>query len=161
RLIRAGVGPKEAQTLARHSTISLTMDRYTHLGLHDVAAAVGQLPSLTPAPDHEVQSLRATGTDRISCTASCTNLALNSDSERSEMTTDEARPARRVIADVSSQVPVLMAVDSGREGLISGEGGIRTLERIAPLPVFKTGPHKSHSLTVLSELAEARVLLSG
>ncbi len=31
-LARGGVHPKEAQLLARHSTISLTMDRYTHLG---------------------------------------------------------------------------------------------------------------------------------
>ena len=32
-LAAAGIHPKIAQTLARHSTITLTMDRYTHLGL--------------------------------------------------------------------------------------------------------------------------------
>lgn len=32
-LATAGVSPKTAQTLARHSTITLTMDRYTHLGV--------------------------------------------------------------------------------------------------------------------------------
>jgi integrase len=64
RLVRAGVKPKEAQALARHSTITLTMDRYAHTGLHDVAAAVGTLPSL-PRPDGQAdqQALRATGTE--------------------------------------------------------------------------------------------------
>ena len=31
RLTRSGVSPKTAQSLARHSTITLTMDRYTHV----------------------------------------------------------------------------------------------------------------------------------
>ena len=43
-LAAAGVHPKEAQTLARHSTITLTMDRYTHLGVRDSAAALDKLP---------------------------------------------------------------------------------------------------------------------
>jgi integrase len=34
-LVTANVPPKVAQTLARHSTITLTMDRYTHLGVID------------------------------------------------------------------------------------------------------------------------------
>ena len=34
-LAGSGVTPKTAQTLARHSTITLTMDRYTHVGIHD------------------------------------------------------------------------------------------------------------------------------
>src|SRR5205823_4405615 len=34
-LASAGVHPKIAQTLARHSTITLTLDRYTHTGLVD------------------------------------------------------------------------------------------------------------------------------
>lgn len=49
RLVKSGVKPKEAQTLARHSTITLTMDHYTHLDIHDVTAAVGMPPALTPA----------------------------------------------------------------------------------------------------------------
>lgn len=50
RLVKAGVKPKEAQTLARHSTITLTMDRYAHSGLNDIAAAVESLPSLNRKP---------------------------------------------------------------------------------------------------------------
>ncbi len=58
-LAAAGVHPKTAQRLARHSTITLTMDRYTHLRREDLAAAVGELPDLgTPGPEQNV----ATGT---------------------------------------------------------------------------------------------------
>ena len=35
-----------AQTLARHSTISLTMDRYTHLGTADLVAGLKRLPAM-------------------------------------------------------------------------------------------------------------------
>jgi integrase len=45
-LTRAGVHPKETQTLARHSTIGLTMDRYTHLGIVDAAQAAERLPAV-------------------------------------------------------------------------------------------------------------------
>ncbi len=31
-LARAGIHPKTAQALARHSTITLTLDRYSHVG---------------------------------------------------------------------------------------------------------------------------------
>lgn len=50
-LVRAGVAPKEAKELARHSTIVLTMDRYAHVGLRDTAAAVARLslPTATPS----------------------------------------------------------------------------------------------------------------
>jgi integrase len=42
-LARNGVHPKEAQALARHSTISLTMDRYTHADASALAEAVVRL----------------------------------------------------------------------------------------------------------------------
>jgi integrase/recombinase XerD len=43
-LERAGITPKLAQTLARHSDIRLTLGVYTHVGLHDQTAAIGALP---------------------------------------------------------------------------------------------------------------------
>src|SRR5262249_36353551 len=59
-LAAAGVHPKAAQLLARHSTIKLTMDRYTHLGLCDLAASVNALPSiLIESPDRESGILKA------------------------------------------------------------------------------------------------------
>ncbi len=59
-LRRAGVHPKTAQELARHSTITLTMDRYTHDFHGDHAHALAALPSLD-RPRRERK--RATGTD--------------------------------------------------------------------------------------------------
>ena len=45
-LVTANVPPKVAQMLARHSTITLTMDRYTHLGINDLAGALQRLTAL-------------------------------------------------------------------------------------------------------------------
>ena len=45
-LAKANVPPKVAQTLMRHSTITLTLDRYSHVGMTDTAGAVGKLPTL-------------------------------------------------------------------------------------------------------------------
>ena len=45
-LARGGVHPKEAQTLARLSTITLTMDRYTHVGIVDLISALDRLPAI-------------------------------------------------------------------------------------------------------------------
>ena len=74
-LAASGVHPKVAQQLARHSTITLTMDRYSHLGLIDMTAGLSALPNIT-TPD--AQQCRATGTTDqtpsdadFSCRASC------------------------------------------------------------------------------------------
>jgi len=61
-LAAAGVHPKVAQQLARHSTIDLTMNTYTHLQVADVVGAVERLREPAPiAPGH--QQAQATGTD--------------------------------------------------------------------------------------------------
>jgi integrase len=52
-LAKAGVAPRTAQAIMRHSDIRLTLGTYTDLRLLDTAAAVDVLPSLpasTPAP---------------------------------------------------------------------------------------------------------------
>ena len=65
-LVKAGVQPKDAKELARHSTIMLTMDRYAHVGIQDTAAAVARLPGLTPREQvAQPVRLRATGTDAV------------------------------------------------------------------------------------------------
>jgi len=46
-LARAGVHPRSAQALARHSTIDLTMNVYTHVNLRDLASGVESLPPMT------------------------------------------------------------------------------------------------------------------
>ncbi len=74
-LVSAGVHPKVAQQLARHSSIALTMDRYTHLGLIDMTAGLSGLPTIAAA---DANQCRATGTTDmtgigsiLSCTKSC------------------------------------------------------------------------------------------
>lgn len=44
--VGTNAAPKVAQTFARHSTITLTLDRYTHLGRDDERAAVAKMPDL-------------------------------------------------------------------------------------------------------------------
>ncbi len=62
-LAAGGVHPKTAQSLARHSTITLTMDRYSHVYRGELGKALNVLPDLsTPIR----QSAVATGTDEIS-----------------------------------------------------------------------------------------------
>lgn len=46
-LASSGIHPKVAQVLARHSTITLTMDRYTHLQAIDVAGDLEKLPEVS------------------------------------------------------------------------------------------------------------------
>ncbi len=65
-LERAGLSPKMAQTLARHSDIRLTLGVYTHVGINDQMAAISSLPA---PPGESVgltsqeAALAATGTD--------------------------------------------------------------------------------------------------
>jgi hypothetical protein len=60
-LVSSGASVKTCQTLARHSTPSLTIGIYAKESLHDISGAVDALPDLTPevpAPE----ALAATGT---------------------------------------------------------------------------------------------------
>ena len=50
-LAQAGVHPKIAQQLARHSSITLTMDRYTHLDVAQTADALMALPNVPHGDD--------------------------------------------------------------------------------------------------------------
>ena len=61
-LVSSGASVKTCQTLARHSTPSLTIGVYAKASLHDIKGAVEELPDLTHiGPDSE--ALAATGTD--------------------------------------------------------------------------------------------------
>ena len=62
-LAAAGVHPKLIQTIMRHSTITLTMDKYTHAFKSDEVEAVAKLPDFSPAMQAEQQ---ATGTTDVS-----------------------------------------------------------------------------------------------
>lgn len=63
-VVRSGATPRVAQSLARHSTITLTMDRYSHTALHDLNSAVQALPVVPEqTPVVEAKPMRKTGTD--------------------------------------------------------------------------------------------------
>lgn len=64
-MVKSGVNPKTAQSLARHSTIDLTMNVYTSLTVNDQASALASLPAVPDldAPVSTAGALRATGTD--------------------------------------------------------------------------------------------------
>jgi len=65
-ITQGGVHPKIAQRLARHSTVELTLARYSHTLLSDEADALEVLPKLPSVFDGDAsqqQMLRATGTD--------------------------------------------------------------------------------------------------
>ena len=61
-LAAAGVNPKTAQELMRHSDINLTMSRYSHVYRGATADTVEKLPDLSE-PSRERQEAVATGTD--------------------------------------------------------------------------------------------------
>jgi integrase/recombinase XerD len=71
-LANAGIHPKTAQTLARHSTITLTMDRYSHTLREQEAEALDVLPDLAPSSR---EAARKTGTDDTAVLASCLALS--------------------------------------------------------------------------------------
>jgi hypothetical protein len=61
-LARSTAPVKIVQSLARHSTPTLTLNTYAHVGLHDHAAALAALPDLSPPTDRpETAKLAATG----------------------------------------------------------------------------------------------------
>ncbi len=62
RLARSGLAPAVAKSLARHSTITLTMDHYTHTLIEDERSALARLPGLGAKGIPE-ENGRATGTD--------------------------------------------------------------------------------------------------
>ncbi|MBI1914540.1 MAG: tyrosine-type recombinase/integrase [Planctomycetes bacterium] len=58
-LAAAGVHPADAQKLARHSSITLTMDVYTHVRLSNLQAAVDKLPPIGQSSPHSATRKQA------------------------------------------------------------------------------------------------------
>ncbi len=59
-LAQAGVSPQKATRLLRHSSLDLTMQRYTHIEFDDKAQAIASLPDIS---DTNTEAARKTGTD--------------------------------------------------------------------------------------------------
>src|SRR6516225_6788106 len=98
-LANGGVHPKVAQALARHSTITLTMDRYSHTLMGDQADALRVLPDF----DHPAgETLRGTGTSGSEIAAEsasktlASHLALSSGRKRASVDSDRLSGAAPV-----------------------------------------------------------------
>ena len=77
-LATAGVTPKVAQTLLRHSDINLTMGIYSHTLTGQESQAIESMPDLTPKDINEAQKM--TGTEDQNCVA--TSVAILGGSQR-------------------------------------------------------------------------------
>jgi integrase len=63
-LVASGASVKTCQTLARHSTPTLTIGLYAKVALHDIKGAVENLPDMTPR-ESSPEPLAMTGTDPV------------------------------------------------------------------------------------------------
>ena len=134
-LAKAGVHPKTAQELARHSTITLTLDRYSHVGLYDQGAAVASIPVL-PSPQQE--AARATGTDdpRARVAIVLPKRLPKPDAPRCISSHSPAQVNEPVTVDVgAAKTPVNQREVTDLQGSQSGEIGIRT--RDAGFPTYR------------------------
>ena len=60
-LARGGVHPKVAQELARHSTITLTIDRCSQTVTGDLTGGLAPLPDLSPDTENQRERQRGQG----------------------------------------------------------------------------------------------------
>ena len=127
-LAAAGVHPKTAQQLARHSTITLTMDNYTHVFRGDLDKAVDALPNW-----HTPDQARATGTTDMPTDCMARNGALLGVKPKNSMET-----AGVLAMQGQGEAKPLSMLESGdnQGDFDKGRSGIRTHEsRICnPLP---------------------------
>ncbi len=122
-LANAGVAPKMAMDLARHSDINLTMGRYSHTVVADRAEALKALPSLMP-PD-EVEQQRATGTcdhrpdaDMSLCMSDpCSPQAKRLTSADTESSEPDKKDVDRKSEELSPVRSDVTSVDSDRQEL--------------------------------------------
>jgi integrase len=153
-LAAGNVSPAMAQRLARHSDINLTMSRYTHTVFTDEATALSalpQFPSVTNPTTTGRAALRATGTDGAPTPANVLPVCLpESDANRGGLVQFGAvstmAETNSVTDTGNEQTPEITTICGTSEVHSSGEGGIRTLDALADIPVFETGTI-NHSAT--------------
>lgn len=129
-LARSGVSPKVAQLLARHSTITLTMDRYTHVEMGDQAAALVGMPFLpvTAASTIDGEQTTATASDTV-VSFSCTKLAQTDGAACHELASDDPQSDLEVVGPGGPKSNEDKEFDAPCPSLassVSGGGGIRT-----------------------------------
>jgi len=149
RLGRSGASAKAMQKLARHTTVELTIGRYTHANLYDLAAAVEGLPPLLTGPESDrpeadSAALRATGTtggvewptvrpDSVVSSDENSHVHSGEFVERSNVVgrmvdkrvgqpADFDRPRLRVIEAPDADEPTSETTDSARQNPLPGNG---------------------------------------
>jgi integrase len=130
-LASSGVHPNLAKELARHSTITLTMDRYSHVGLLDMNTALESLPGI---PERLVltQQTAVTGTDQSLVATMVATLPANSSNsqELSEVNPDTktARITGRKSLPDEELPPLVITPDEVRaQGLEPWTYGLKVL----------------------------------
>jgi integrase/recombinase XerD len=131
-LAKSGTSLKVIQSLARHSTITLTMDRYAHSALCDEAAALATLPPLPLATGPA--TLAATGTDAESLRSACAA----DEERRGSVRMAVGEPSAPTTGDRARQTPDLMAFDGVCGQMREAEGVGFEPTRACALLVFKT-----------------------
>jgi len=110
-LAAAGVHPKDAQELMRHSDINLTMSLYSHTLRGNDAAAINSLPDLDRLPESQNQKATCTDNQAVSSQENLLPLPLPKSCDKSPLTTtnlDDTMPQNKSdispVSQVKSQV---------------------------------------------------------
>ena len=137
-LASSGAHPKVAQVLARHSTITLTMDRYSHSRLVDLNTAVENLPSLALPerlmPDVAMDMLSSDDSvarkDKLSVWVA-RRVAVFGDFPCESVTADETRPATRLAKEVVNPLKTVVSKGFTRQAPVGVEPTMTDLQSVA------------------------------
>ncbi len=145
-LVRSNASIKVVQTLARHSTPTLTLGVYSHVGLFDQIGALAGLPDLGTNPPTS-EPLAATGTSGPICPQnSPLHFPYGGDGTGRNLSVPDDFASPTIIGeDWSESMPSTLRIQpiDGSCQLVSapdenGGGGIRTPGTLAGSAVFKT-----------------------
>ena len=139
RLGRSGVSAKVMQRLARHSDVNLTLGRYTHADLDDLASAVDRLPALSVEGEADSPGVRPKATvdedavdrlpDRDASVVVAGMVAVSNGNHRDLMRSHATTEAGKSVSEGSSAASLkpcdLQGLESDCDHMTSGEGGIR------------------------------------
>ncbi|CAN0456545.1 unnamed protein product, partial [Phaeothamnion confervicola] len=121
-LVNAGVMSKDAKELARHSTITLTMDRYAHVGIRDTANAVAKLnlPTRSKPPEEPAQQQMGDLNDpHRTCEQGAAPGAAEGDNERVRLKTGEETGGSDGSTQESSEPQEKQEVEGNQEELMT------------------------------------------
>ncbi len=124
-LAESGIHPKIAQQLARHSTITLTMDRYTHSQDQKILEALDKMPSISSAEQAEKFTLPFTLDIGFCCPE--TSLPVT---EQEQQSVKEETPKPINVEDLG-----VVCLDVSSYDTSSG-GGIRTPDTRIMIPLL-------------------------